>query len=146
MRYELTAKRIKEAMTDVCMSQQELAVKSGIGKSSISHYVNGSNEPGNKSAYALAEVLNVNPAWLMGLDVPKESIETLQKNMVNARLDYVISNDDDEDNLHILETKFKEEKEKYDKVKAVNEFVELYENATPEARTLVENFLKSSQQ
>ena len=128
------------------MSQQELADKSGIGKSSISHYVNGSNEPGNKSAYALAEVLNVNPAWLMGLDVPKESIETLQKNMVNARLDYVISNDDDENNLLILEAKFKEEKEKYEKVKSVNEFVELYEKATPEARTLVENFLKSSQQ
>jgi len=72
MRYELTAQRIREAMEDLGMTQQELADKSQIGKSSISHYVNGSNEPGNKSAYALAQALNVNPAWLMGLDAPKE--------------------------------------------------------------------------
>ena len=72
MKYEVTAKRIREAMSDMGLTQQELADKTKLGKSSISHYVNGSNEPGNKSAYVLAEVLNVNPAWLMGLDVPKE--------------------------------------------------------------------------
>ena len=71
MRYELTAKRIREALEDLNMTQQELADLSQIGKSSISHYVNGSNEPGNKSAYSLAQVLKVNPAWLMGLDAPK---------------------------------------------------------------------------
>lgn len=71
MRYELTAKRIREALDDLNMTQQELADLSQIGKSSISHYVNGSNEPGNKSAYSLAQVLKVNPAWLMGLDAPK---------------------------------------------------------------------------
>lgn len=71
MKYEITAKRIKEAMSDMGISQQELADKSKIGKSSISHYVNGTNEPGNKSAYMMSKVLNVNPGWLMGLDVPK---------------------------------------------------------------------------
>ena len=70
MKFEKTALRFKEALNICGLSQQELANKSGIGKSSISHYVNGSNEPGNKAAYALAKVLNVNPAWLMGLDVP----------------------------------------------------------------------------
>lgn len=73
MRYELTAMRIKEAMSDMGITQQELADRAKIGKSSISHYVNGTNEPGNKSAYAMAQVLNVNPAWLMGLDVPKHT-------------------------------------------------------------------------
>ena len=86
MKYEITSKRIIEAMRDKKMSQQELADKSNIGKSSISHYVNGSNEPGNKSAYALAKVLNVNPAWLMGLDVPKYKNETddVQEDIVKA--------------------------------------------------------------
>lgn len=74
MRYEITAQRIREAMNDRNMTQQELADKSQLGKSSISHYVNGSNEPGNKAAYALAKVLKVNPAWLMGLDAPKIDI------------------------------------------------------------------------
>lgn len=71
MKYEKSAYRIREAMNDLGISQQELADKSHIGKSSISHYVNGTNEPGNKSAYLLAKVLGVNPAWLMGLDAPK---------------------------------------------------------------------------
>lgn len=71
MKYEITAYRLREALSDIGMSQQELADKSHIGKSSISHYINGTNEPGNKSAYQLAKVLGVNPTWLMGLDVPK---------------------------------------------------------------------------
>ena len=72
MKYEKTALRFKNAMSACGLSQQELANRSGIGKSSISHYVNGSNEPGNKAAYALSKVLGVNPAWLMGLDAPME--------------------------------------------------------------------------
>ena len=79
MKYELTARRIRQAMSEMNMSQQELADKSKIGKSSISHYVNGSNEPGNKSAYQMAKVLNVNPAWLMGLDVPMREVEESPK-------------------------------------------------------------------
>ena len=70
MKYPITAQRLREALDKANMTQQELSDKSGIGKSSISHYINGSNEPGNKSAYAIAQVLGVNPAWLMGLDVP----------------------------------------------------------------------------
>lgn len=74
MKYEKTALRFKNAMSACGLSQQELANRSGIGKSSISHYVNGSNEPGNKAAYALSKVLGVNPAWLMGLDAPMEPV------------------------------------------------------------------------
>lgn len=79
MKYEETAKRIRNAMTNVGISQQCLADKSGVGKSSISHYVNGTNQPGNKTAYALAQVLKVDPAWLMGLDVPMEPAAPLSE-------------------------------------------------------------------
>ena len=146
MKYELTANRIREAMYENGISQQELADKSGIGKSSISHYANGSNEPGNKSAYALAKVLNVNPAWLMGLDVPKESIETLQGKMTKARLDFLML--DENDTEHILENKeeFENAKALYEKIQSSNEFLKLFENATPEAQRIVESFLKSQQQ
>ena len=51
MKYEVTARRLREALSDMNMTQQELADKSGISKASISHYTNGANEPGNKSAY-----------------------------------------------------------------------------------------------
>lgn len=74
MKYEITAKRLKEALADCGLSQQELADKSGIGKSSISHYINGANKPLNKAAYAMGNVLGVNPAWLMGLEGSKEPL------------------------------------------------------------------------
>lgn len=121
MKYEITARRLKEAMSDMNMTQQELSDKSKIGKSSISHYVNGTNEPGNKSAYEMARVLCVNPAWLMGFDVPKHNVDFITKD------NNLIENKDDT------------------AAKAF-ELYKLYENATPEAKQLVENFLKSSQQ
>lgn len=69
MKYRETAKRLLYAMASARMSQQELSNLSGISKSSISHYVNGSHEPGNKAAYAMATALAVDPLWLMGLDI-----------------------------------------------------------------------------
>ena len=85
MKYELSAIRLREAMNDIGISQQELANKSGIGKSSISHYINGSNQPGNKSAFLLGKVLGVSPTWLMGLDVPKkENVDISDRDMDKA--------------------------------------------------------------
>ena len=71
MKYLVTETRLREALDEARLSQQELADKSKVAKASISHYVNGTHEPGNKSAYAMAKVLHVSPAWLMGFDVPK---------------------------------------------------------------------------
>lgn len=87
MKYEITAYRLREALDDCHMTQQELADKSKLGKSSISHYVLGHNEPNNKSAYQMAQVLKVNPAWLMGLDVPKhplKSSEDIERELTEA--------------------------------------------------------------
>lgn len=72
MKNELTAKRIQLALSNSNMKPQELADKSGIGKASISQYVNGSHAPGNISAKKIGKILNVNPLWLMGFDVPME--------------------------------------------------------------------------
>lgn len=69
MKYPLTAKRIKDAMESKGIIAQELAARSGVNKSSISQYVNGSHTPSNLSAGKMAEVLSVDPAWLMGFSV-----------------------------------------------------------------------------
>ncbi len=69
MKNELTAKRIQLALSNANMKPQELADKSGVGKASISQYVNGSHAPGNISAEKIGKILNVNPLWLMGFDV-----------------------------------------------------------------------------
>ena len=70
MKYETTAKRLAFALKRKGMIAQELADMSGIHKSSISQYVNGSHAPSNVSAGKMAEVLQVSPVWLMGFDVP----------------------------------------------------------------------------
>lgn len=68
MKYPLTAQRIKEAMERKGIIAKDLADRSGVNKSSISQYVNGSHAPSNISAGKMAEVLGVDPAWLMGFD------------------------------------------------------------------------------
>ena len=69
MKNEVTAKRLQFALSNANMSQQELVDKSGVGKSSISHYINGSHAPSNISAGKIAKVLGVEPLWLMGFEV-----------------------------------------------------------------------------
>ena len=71
MKYELTSRRLREALADNQMKPQELADASGVNKSSISQYINGSHAPSNTSSGKIAAILNVSPLWLMGFDAPK---------------------------------------------------------------------------
>ncbi|MDO4302139.1 MAG: helix-turn-helix domain-containing protein [Clostridia bacterium] len=64
--------RLKKALELRNMTQADLVKKTGIGKSSISTYISGEYEPKQKNTYKLAKALNVNEAWLMGLDVDIE--------------------------------------------------------------------------
>ena len=79
MKNEITAKRLSLALSNLNMKPQELADKSGVSKASLSQYVNGSHAPSNISSGKMATILNVNPLWLMGFDVPmiegKKAIE-----------------------------------------------------------------------
>lgn len=72
MKHEETAKRLKDALYENNMKPQELADLSGVSKSSISQYINGSHKPSNISAGKMAAVLGVDPMWLMGFNVMKE--------------------------------------------------------------------------
>lgn len=78
MKNELTAKRLQLAMTNNQIKAQELADRSGLNKASISQYINGTHAPSNISAGKMANILNVDPVWLMGFDVPmiKEGSDT----------------------------------------------------------------------
>lgn len=71
MKNSLTASRLKQALSDHNMKPQELADASGVSKSSISQYINGSHAPSNISSSKMASVLGVNAMWLMGFDVSK---------------------------------------------------------------------------
>ena len=53
-------------------SQQRFSEKTKLNKASVSQYVNGKNLPGNITSAKIAQVFNVNPAWVMGFDVPMD--------------------------------------------------------------------------
>lgn len=72
MKYELTATRLREAMANKGMRQQDLADATGISKGNISHYVNGNHIPNNIMALKIAKALDVKPDWIMGIDEAAE--------------------------------------------------------------------------
>lgn len=151
MKYNVTASRLLKAMADAGMTQQELSNKSGINKSSISHYVNGSHEPGNKAAYALAQALDVDPLWLMGLDVEVHNAPTItvpaKKNIPALKGVYAaqitggrITGKVPELHNNTLEIKIDGKQ-----FKADQELLRLFHNATPSARESVITLLRNSQ-
>lgn len=79
MKYSISSERLKEALKNNGMTQQQLADMSGVNKASISQYVNGSHQPSNISATKLANVLSVNPLWLMGFDEVKKKVPVENK-------------------------------------------------------------------
>lgn len=70
---EPCSKRIKIALSVRNMTQAELCAKAKISKSTLSEYISGKYEPSNEKIYFLSQALDVNPAWLMGVDVPMET-------------------------------------------------------------------------
>ena len=97
MKFPKTAKRLIDSMNSKGISAQELSNKSGVGKSAISHYINGNNEPRSVNAGKMADVLGVNPMWLMGFDE-----DIVEKNSADAKLDSVIAKMDDETKNRLL--------------------------------------------
>lgn len=73
-RYEITSKRLQDAINNAGINQQQLSDMSEVSKASISQYINGKNTPSSISAVKLSKVLNVNPEWLMGFDVPARTV------------------------------------------------------------------------
>ena len=66
------ANRLCQAMKIRNIKAVELCEKTGIDKSKISSYMSGRYKAKQDGVYLLAKALNVNEAWLMGLDVPME--------------------------------------------------------------------------
>ena len=75
MEYNRTAScadRIKTALSIRGMKQSDLCRLTKIPKSALSQYISGAYDPKQDRIYLISRALNVNEAWLMGLDVPME--------------------------------------------------------------------------
>lgn len=70
--------RLKELLNNSGDTQNEMARKTGLTKSAISNYINGTREPRQEALLLLSKAYNVNPAWLMGLDVPMKAVAETQ--------------------------------------------------------------------
>ena len=64
--------RFNKALSIRNMKPSELSEKSGISKSTISHYMSGYTKPKSDKLFILAKALDVAEAWLMGLNVAME--------------------------------------------------------------------------
>lgn len=62
--------RLKELMSEFDITQKDICAKTGISKGAISQYVNGGFEPKHDRVGMISEAYGVDPAWLMGYDVP----------------------------------------------------------------------------
>lgn len=74
-RVETCGQRISKALELRNMRPADLCKHAKVPKSSISLYLKGAYEPKQNRIYAMAKVLNVSEAWLMGYDVPMERID-----------------------------------------------------------------------
>ncbi len=63
-----------------------LSEKTGIDKSKISSYMSGRYKAKQDGVYLLAQALNVSEVWLMGYDVPMESIPIKNIEKINIPL------------------------------------------------------------
>lgn len=86
-----TSKRLKQIMEERNLKQVDIlnmakpyCDKYGIklGKSDLSQYLSGRNEPAQKKLAILSLALNVNEAWLMGFDVPMERGKTTTDELI----------------------------------------------------------------
>lgn len=65
-------KRIAEMMKVFNITQSDIVRKTKIPKSTLSNYLSGKRTPDQEHLSLLSDPYGVNPAWLMGYDVPME--------------------------------------------------------------------------
>lgn len=105
-----TSIRLKEIMEEKELRQADVlrlclpyTQKYGerIGKNDLSQYVAGKTEPGQRKLFILGKALNVNPSWLMGMDVPKIASDQEKKN--DAITDIILKLRTDKELLDIVQ-------------------------------------------
>ena len=72
--------RLREALSIRNMKAVDLVEASGVPKSAISFYLAGKSKPKADRLYIIAQVLDVNEAWLLGYDVPMARSQEAKKN------------------------------------------------------------------
>lgn len=69
---ESISARIKQLLAESGDTQNEMCRKTGIQKSALSNYLSGFRVPRQDKISAIADAYHVNPAWVLGYDVPQK--------------------------------------------------------------------------
>lgn len=86
--------RLREALKLRGMRAADLVERTGIPKGTISYYLSGKTEPKADRLYIISQALDINEAWLLGYDVPKERSTERKKNDQLAKLIARLKRDD----------------------------------------------------
>lgn len=78
--------RLLEALSG-SMTATQLAEKLGMSKQTISAYTTGTRSPKRPVVYVMAEILHVNPLWLLDYDVSKYDIPPKRGGIKNPPAD-----------------------------------------------------------
>lgn len=81
----LFADRLTSLMKIKSLSKSDVARICGINKSNITRYCDGSYQAKQDVIFSIALKLNVNPAWLMGYDVPMDGF-TIEENPLPSNI------------------------------------------------------------
>lgn len=86
MKITTTKERIKEILNYYQITQAEFCKRSGIKSSALSNYLKGEREPRQDKISMIADAFGLDPAWVMGYDVPmKKKIETSDRLLLYYR-------------------------------------------------------------
>lgn len=78
--------RIRQIMDEYSINMTEFARRTGLGKAAVSNYLHGYREPKQDQVAKIAETFNVNPAWVLGYDVPRDLTATGKNTLEEQRL------------------------------------------------------------
>lgn len=115
--------RFNKALSLRNMRPVELKEKTGISESAISQYRSGYAKPKQDKLYLIAKALDVNEAWLMGLDVPMNNTPQISDDIKSLDAVLPVFNEEDIEQMIALYT--------------------AYTKAIPEIQAAVESLLKS---
>ena len=162
--------RLIELLRDTNDTQNEMARKTGLTKSAISNYINGTREPRQDAIYKISDAYDVSPSWLMGLDTPKVDVDSIGHKLIALKSNLSSMLDDDRNEKYY---EVKRRIDYYEKIMAENlveycnygndnygetrrtanetplspearDFIETYQNAPEEVKQAIQALLKYS--
>ncbi len=141
--------RFCELLDSLPGTDTDAANKLGVSKQRVSSWRNGERSPRQPMIAKIAETFNVNVAWLMGLDAPRE-IKEPDINNFDYEAHGVAIRETRKPTLSTTQPDIDEMIEYLNKMKQLRELapdeqdmLELYRHLPPEARDAMKRFAKS---